>query len=86
MRDMFDNMYTVQIAALAMSLVSRPHDGLESAIKLASSGPRSPFTARSSGRRRSRTWMSPWTGITSPPCRAGFGTDEDYGCYGGDEW
>ena len=89
MRDMFDNMYTVRIANSGdVAGFPRSHDGLESAIKLAShQGTEVTFDGEVVWPEEEPDMDESMDGdFDSAMASAGFGTDEDYGCYGGDEW
>ena len=89
MRDMFDNMYTVRIANSGdVAGFPRSHDGLESAIKLAShQGTEVTFDGEVVWPEQEPDMDESMDGDhESALASAGFGTDEDYGCYGGDEW
>tara|TARA_B100000214_G_scaffold112885_1_gene79799 strand:+ start:1624 stop:1893 length:270 start_codon:yes stop_codon:yes gene_type:complete len=89
MRDMFDNMYTVRIANSGDEAgFPRSHDGLENAITLASrEGTEVTFDGEVVWPEQEPDMDESMDGDhESALASAGFGTDEDYGCYGGDEW
>ena len=89
MRDMFDNMYEVRIANSGdVAGFPRSHDGLEKAIILASrEGTEVTFDGDVVWPEESPEIDESMDGDhDSAMASAGFGTDEDYGCYGGDEW
>ena len=89
MRDMFDNMYEVRIANSGdVAGFPRSHDGLEKAIILASQeGTEVTFDGDVVWPEESPEMDESMDGDhDSAMASAGFGTDEDYGCFGGDEW
>ena len=90
MKDMFDNMYEVRIANSGdVAGFPRCHDGLEKAIILASrEGTEVTFDGDVVWPEEEAPDMdeSMDGDHESALASAGFGTDEDYGCYGGDEW
>mgnify|MGYP001497135362 FL=1 len=90
MRDMFENMYEVRIANSGdVAGFPRSHDGLEKAIILASrEGTEVTFDGDVVWPEEEPDMDESMDGDhESALASAGFGTDEDYGCFdAGDEW
>ncbi len=90
MRDMFENMYEVRIANSGdVAGFPRSHDGLEKAIILASrEGTEVTFDGDVVWPEEEPDMDESMDGDhESALASAGFGTDEDYGCFdSGDEW
>ncbi len=88
MRDMFENMYEVRIANSGdVAGFPRSHDGLEKAIILASrEGTEVTFDGDVVWPEEEPDMDESMDGDhESALASAGFGTDEDYGCFGGGE-